>query len=51
MQGSSNGGGGECLNELNEGVLRGVSQALRYGDAIPTVRNKEHLLRQLPVET
>lgn len=28
MQGSSNGGGGDCLNELNEGVLRSVSQVL-----------------------
>jgi len=50
MQGPSNGGGGECLNELNEGVLHSVSQVLAIWP-IPTVRNKEHLRRQLPVET
>jgi hypothetical protein len=58
VQGSSYGGGGEGLNELNEGVLCCVSQFLSYSSAVLAImdthvtnflgkRKQGHLYRQL----
>jgi len=38
VQGSTCGGAGECLDELNKGVLHGVSQFLSYSSATLAIR-------------